>query len=139
VSGTQLSEVQKRNKIDKGRNREKLLDCVAPDGPVLGPAKLAALGVFSLRRLKITGQSAQGAGQSGVPAAQRLVATSALANGQQAHQTVRCPPRSGNQLIRGFITASRVRTVHCPVCTRQSGAPANRRQQWPSKWSSNGS
>jgi hypothetical protein len=48
----------KETKEDKGRNREKLLDCVAQDGPVpptgqsgARSAQLAALGVFSLHQL----------------------------------------------------------------------------------------
>jgi hypothetical protein len=72
---------------------------------VHGPAKLTALGFFSLRRLKISEQSTRGAGQSDVPVAQRLVATSALANSQQAYRTVWCPTevkisQSGDSLPR---------------------------------------
>jgi hypothetical protein len=90
---------------------------------VHGPVELAALGFFRLCRLKITEQSARGAGHSGVLAVQRLVATSALANGRQAHRTIRCPPeaetsQSGDSLQR---------TVHCPVCTGQFSAPTDRR------------
>jgi hypothetical protein len=36
----------------------------------------------------------RGTGQSGVPAVQWLVDTSALANDRQAHQTVWCPPEA---------------------------------------------
>jgi hypothetical protein len=49
------------------------------------------------------------------------------------------PHRKGNQPIRGFSVASCARIVHCPVCTGQSGALTNRRQELPTKWSSNGS
>jgi hypothetical protein len=31
------------------------------------------------------------------------------------HRTVRCPPRTGKQPIRGFSVRAKPRTVHCPV------------------------
>jgi hypothetical protein len=65
-----------------------VLDYTAPDGPVHGPGQLSALRVFSLYRLKFTGQSARGAGQSGVPVVQRLPATLASGNGHVAHHRV---------------------------------------------------
>jgi hypothetical protein len=53
------------------------------------------------------------------------------------------PPtrRSGApQKMKSANQAIHIRcTMQCPVCTGQSGAPANRRQSTPSKWSSNGS
>jgi hypothetical protein len=68
------------------------------------------------------------------------------ANDHMAHRTIRCPtPDSpvphgkGNQPIRRFSVASCARTVHCPVCTEKSSAPTDRRQELPTKWSSNGS
>jgi hypothetical protein len=87
-------------KENKGRNREKLLEFVAPDSPVHGPTQLAALRFLSLRRLKFTGRSACGAGQSGVPAMQQLVVTSA--SGQRSHGAPNnpVPHRRGNQSIR---------------------------------------
>jgi hypothetical protein len=90
-----------------------VLDCVAPDHTVHGPAQLSALGFFTLRSLIFTGQSARGTGQSGVPATQRLAATSA--SGQRSygapdspvppHRNVWCPTeeetnQSGDSLSR---------------------------------------
>jgi hypothetical protein len=49
------------------------------------------------------------------------------------------PHRKENQPIRRFFAMSCARTVHCPVCTGQSGAPTDRRQELPTKWSSNDS
>jgi hypothetical protein len=80
-----------------------------------------------------------GAGQSGAPAVQRLSTTSTGANGHLAHRTVRCTiekeiNQSGDSLS---CTVRVLFTVRC--ATRQSGAPTNRRQELPTKWSSNGS
>jgi hypothetical protein len=54
----------KETKEDKERNREKLLDCVAPDGPVplIGQSgarsgQTRCSRVFSLRRLKFTNRA----------------------------------------------------------------------------------
>jgi hypothetical protein len=82
-----------------------VLDCAAPDGLVHGPAQLSALRVFSPCRLKFTGQSARGAGQSGVPVVQQLPSTLASGNGHVAHHTVWCPTKeetdqSGDSLPR---------------------------------------
>jgi hypothetical protein len=47
------------------------------------------------------------------------------------------PHRKGNQPIRRFSATSCALTVHYPVCTGQSGAPTDKRQELPTKWSSN--
>jgi hypothetical protein len=106
-----------------------VLDCATPNSPAnwLLSEILAYIGYN-------TRQSARGAGQSGVLAAQRLVATSARSNGQVVHRPGAESRQSGDSLPEHFLCI-----VHCPVCTGQSGAPADRRQTWPSKWSSNGS
>jgi hypothetical protein len=112
VPGTQLSQVQKKQKKDKGRNREKLVECVAPNGPMLPTgqsgarsAKLDALGFFRLHRLKSTGQSTRGSEHSCALVVQRLAPRRPRANGHMAHRIVRCPPevetsKSGNSLSR---------------------------------------
>jgi hypothetical protein len=43
----------KEAKENRGRNMEKLLDCVAPDGLLHGPAQLSALGFFQPTSAKI--------------------------------------------------------------------------------------
>jgi hypothetical protein len=102
--------------------------------------------VFGPRRLKFTGRSARGAGQSGRRAAQRLAATSAPGNDQVVHWTVRCPtsngpvpPKQENNQSGDSLPVPISCIVHYPVCTGQSDAPADRRQPGPSKWSFNGS
>jgi hypothetical protein len=51
------------------------------------------------------------------------------------HWMVRCPQ---NRKPANHAILCRC-TVHCSVCTEQSGAPADKRQPNPTKWSSNGS
>ena len=51
------------------------------------------------------------------------------------HRTVQCPLEQESSQS-GILCPQ---TIHCLVCTGQSGAPSNRRQLGPSKWSSNGS
>jgi hypothetical protein len=77
----------------------------------------AALGNSSLRWLQFTGWSAWGVEQSGVPAAQRLPATSTRSNSQVAHRTVRCPQKqkAANQ---GFSA----RALFNVRCTRRQKA-----------------
>jgi hypothetical protein len=54
------------------------------------------------------------------------------------HRTVRCATGLVAATV-GFVRKrSKSRTVHCPVVHR-TGASTDRRRQWPSKWSSNGS
>ena len=61
------------------------------------------------------------------------------ANSHMAHQTVRCPTEK--ETIQSSDSLSRPVHVLFTVrwCTRLSGAPTDRRQELPTKWSSNGS
>jgi hypothetical protein len=64
----------------------------------------------------------------------------------RGHRTVRCAPDSvrcanGSQAANGRLRHLRkeIRTEQCPVCTRLSGAPGDRRQDLPSWNALNGS
>jgi hypothetical protein len=58
---------------------------------------------------------------------QRLAATPARGQQSCGAPDSSMPPRSRNQPIRGFSAAPSTCTVHCLVCTGQSGAFADRR------------
>jgi hypothetical protein len=87
-------------KEDKGRNKEKLMDCIAPDGPVHGPAQTRCSRVFQPMSAKI----------------HRTV--------RAWHQTVRCTSRA---IAIGHVSADQRSTgapdslVPPEVETNQSG------------------
>jgi hypothetical protein len=105
VIGTQLSQVQ-RNKRRQRKKQEKLLDCVAPDGPVPPTGQSRARSgqtrcsrVFSLRRLKIIGQFVRCVEQSGAPTVQRLATMSASSQRSHGAPDGALPHKRGNQPI----------------------------------------
>jgi hypothetical protein len=59
--------------------------------------------------------------------------------------TGQCPVRQGDRGLNGWLRQKskeiehRTRTIHVRWCTGLSGAPPDRRQELPTKWSSNGS
>jgi hypothetical protein len=91
-------------------------------------------------RLKITGLS-------GEPTALARTVGSAIsgrhvarANGHQAApDIVRCDKGTEGSTIGFARKGKESGTVHVRWCTRQSGAPTDRRQVLPTKWRSNGS
>jgi hypothetical protein len=71
---------------------------------------------------------------------QSMAATCTRPMVNRPHRTVRCTsglsgvPWGQRLATVGFAEKGREsRNVHCPVCTRQSGAPIDRRQPVPSK------
>jgi hypothetical protein len=147
------SKEAKENEKEKGKS---VLDCRASDGPMpptgqsgmhrtvrctVWPAaysrEFLATSTVIQRTVRSERQTVRCASR------QQLAATSAEA--QQSSGAPYSPvpppdglvpPRTGNQPITRF---SAPHTVHCPMCTGQSGAPAERRHPKPTKWSSNGS
>jgi hypothetical protein len=142
----------KESKEDKGRNIEKVLDCATLDGP-MPPTRQSSVHWIVRCMVRPTMRSQKFLPMSAIihrtvrtrrrtvrwASGQQLVATPALGQRSTGAPGQSSAPGSRNQPIRGFSTASSACTIHCPVCTGHSGAPADRRQQWPSKWSSNGS
>jgi hypothetical protein len=129
---------RKEIKEDKGRNIEKVLDCAAPDSLVHGLANWALLGILACIGYNSLDRphEAPDSPVSQRPTTSGHVITRPIVNRRTRQSRA---PRSGNQPIRGFSAVSSVRTVHCPVCTGQSGALTDKKQLGPSKWSSNGS
>jgi hypothetical protein len=59
---------------------------------------------------------------------------------RRGHRTVRCAPDMSGAPTVGFaIKGKKLGTGQCPVCTGLSGAPRDRRQEWPSQIALNGS
>jgi hypothetical protein len=136
----------KRSKREQERKRGKVLDCRALDSPMHGPANdllsgiLAHIGYNSPDRPRVALDS---------PVSQQPTASGHVGLGptikwhtEQSgapHWTVRCPPEQESSQSGDSLPTPSPRTVYCPVCTRQSSAPADRRQSGPFKWSSNSS
>jgi hypothetical protein len=157
VLRTQLSKVQKNQRKTKEgtlkrcwATQYRMVRCHPPNSSVCTgqssarSAQLSALGVQRTVRCMVRSTlcsqvllatstiihqtvTARGAGQSGVPAVQRLPATSTKANGHMAHRTVRCPTeketnQSGDSLPRPVLVLF---TIWCapdsPVRPRTEG------------------
>jgi hypothetical protein len=129
-----------------------VLDCAAPDGPVPPTGQsgvhwtvpCTARPTLCSRVFLATSAIIHWA----VRARRRTVRCTSCATttchvdqGQRSYGTLDrpVPHRKENQPIRRFFAMFCARTVHCPVCTGQTGAPTDRRQELPTKWSSNGS
>jgi hypothetical protein len=150
----------KRIKKDKEGNEEKVLDCAAPDSPELltrqsGVHRTVRCKVCSTRRSRVfpgyvgykSPDSPREAPDSPVlrprngylPRRREPTVIWSTGWSGAPHQMVRCPTekeisQSGDSLpciVRVLFT------VRC--ATGQSGALTNRRQELPTKWSSNGS
>jgi hypothetical protein len=119
----------KGTKENKQRKRKKVAGLKAPESPVCTGRSSArsgqrpALGDSSLCQLMFIGRPMRGAGQSSVPDAQQLAATSSRGQRSTGAPDSLVPPRTGKQPITGF----KVLAVHCPVCTGHSGPPTDRR------------
>jgi hypothetical protein len=93
-------------------------------------------GYISLDYLVCTGLSGEPGGQWLLPAptvgAQSMAATCGEPMVSRSHRIIRCAigPVDGNGQLRQKGRESR--TIHYPVCTGQSGAPADKRQSMPS-------
>jgi hypothetical protein len=110
-----------------------MLDCVAPDGLVHGPANwllsriLACVGYNSLDRPRVALDS---------PVCQQPTASCHIDRGPTVNRSTEQSGAPQKQKVanQGILFP---RTVHCPMCIGQSGAPVDRRQPEPSNWSSN--
>jgi hypothetical protein len=140
-----IKSVQKRAKENKERNIEKVLDCSASDDPVPPTGQSGAWSdqLVALKNSSLCGYNSldglHEASDSSVCQSRNgschvgLGPTVKWCTGRSG------APKTGKQPIRDSLPAPSLRIVHCPVCTGQSGAPADRRQLEPSKWSSNDS
>jgi hypothetical protein len=118
--------------------RHRTIRCHPPNSPVHGPANSLLSGFLAY----VGYNSPDGPREvpdSPVSQQPTLVAMSALGQRSSGAPDSPVPPEQESSQSGDFLPKPSPHTVHCPVCTGQSGAPADRRQPEPSKWSSNGS
>jgi hypothetical protein len=135
---------------DKERNEKKVLDCAAPYGPESLTGQSGArsanssLSSFSLATSAMNHRTVR-ARRRTVWCSSRAMAICHVDKRQRSHGAPDGPVlhtgRSGApqkmKTANQGILCHVLFTIRCT--TRQSGAPTNRRQELPTKWSSNGS